>query len=372
MFKIQGGKGGFMHIEDFKTMEPMKYWSLPNNASDNQKKKLREAVRGKDYYAVLKRDGAWYRFIKNGSELLLQSRTESKKNGLYVEKQDNVPHIIEALNQLLPDKTVVIGEICFDDNSTISSDVVSIMGCLPAKAIDRQKENKLHYYIFDVLMYNGFDISSLPAEKRMTQLRKIAAENTSEFIEFAEPVFENLEEQLGIWLENGEEGGVLMHKQKPYTSGRSPAWSTIKFKQSLTDNLDLVIMGFTPPVENYTGKYLRTWTFWKNLKTGELVEGHYIENGGYIPVSEYYFRGLIGGFELGAYYGDKLIRVGSVANLTDALREGATANPDDYIGQVVEISAMSVDSVRKSLRHAKLVRMRPDKNAKECKYEEIF
>lgn len=361
-----------MKIHEFKEMEPMKYWSLPNSASAAQKKKLQQAVRGKDYYAVLKRDGAWYRFIKDGSELLLQSRTVSVKTKQYVEKQDNVPHIIDALNNLLPDQTVVVGEICYAGNSTISSDVVSIMGCLPEKAIARQKEEKLHYYIFDILMYNGLDVHTSPAEQRMKLIQKIAAQNTSEYIEFAEPVFENLEEQLGVWLEEGEEGGVLMHKQKPYTEGRSPAWSTIKFKQSLADNLDLVIMGFTPPIEKYTGKYPAMWRYWKNLKTGELVEGNYYADGGYLPVSEYYFEGLIGGFELGAYYGDKLISVGKIANLTDELREDATHNPNKYIGTVVEVSAMSVDTERKSLRHAKLVKLRPDKNASECLYKEIF
>jgi ATP-dependent DNA ligase len=360
-----------MKIHEFKEMEPMKYWSLPLKASDGQKKKLQEAVRGKNYYAVLKKDGAWYRFIKTNGELLLQSRTISKKTGQYVEKQDNVPHIIQELNQF-PDGTVVVGEICFPDNSKISSDVVSIMGCLPAKAIERQKDNKIHYYIFDILAYNNFALNTLPAEKRMQMLQKLSKEYKFNYVSFAEPVFENLEEQIGIWLENGEEGAVLMHKSKPYSEGRSPAWDTIKFKQSLVDNLDLVIMGFTPPVTNYTGKYLQSWTYWKNLKTGEMVEGHYYGDGGYLPVSEYYFRGLIGGFELGAYYGDKLVSVGKVANLTDEIREDATKFPNKYLGTVVEVNAMSVDVERNSLRHAKLIKLRPDKNAKECLYNEIF
>lgn len=362
-------------IHDFKENEPMKYWSLPGTASDNQKAKLQKAVRGSDYYATLKRDGAWYKFVHDGEDSVLQSRTISRKTGDYVEKQDNVPHVIEELKMVLPDKTVVLGEIFLQKKGTISSDIVSIMGCLPAKALARQKEIKLHYYIFDVLMYDGIDVHEYSAEKRMGLVEKIRDDANAKglkYIEFAEAVYENLEDQIGAWLEAGEEGAVLMHKKKPYKFGRSPAWATIKFKQSLTEDLDLVVMGFTDPVRDYTGKYPITWQYWENLKTGELVEGNFYTNGGYQPVAEYYFRQLIGGFELGAYYGDKLVRVGQVANLTDGLREDATANPDKYIGTVVEVSAMSIDVERQSLRHAKLIKLRPDKDAKECDYSLIF
>ena len=363
-----------MNIDEFKDVEPMKYWSLAAGASDAQKKKLEKAIRGNEYYATLKRDGAWYKFIKDDNEFLLQSRTLSKKTGRYVEKQDNVPHIIEELNVILPDQTVVIGEIFSPIEGSISSDVISVMGCLPAKAISRQKDIKMRYYIFDILMYDGMDVHDQPAEKRIGLLQKIKKEkaNMVEHIEFAEPIFDDLEEQVGVWLENGEEGGVLMHRQKPYKFGRSPAWHTIKFKQSLASSIDLVITGFSPPVTDYTGKYVQGWTYWENMKTGKLEEGRYYADGGYRPVSEYYFKGMVGGFELAAYYGDKLIPVGKVANLTDELRAQATNHPEELLNTVVEVSAMSIDMERKSLRHAKLIKLRPDKDAKECLYSSIF
>lgn len=359
-----------MSIDKYKEMKPMKYWSLPTNASENQKTKLQKAIRGTDYYALLKRDGAWYRFIKDGDELLLQSRTVSKKTGTFVEKQDRVPHIMEELNQL-PDQTVVIGEIMYPDKNTNSAHIVSIMGCLPEKAVERQKNKKVHYYIFDILMYQGLPMDNQPAINRIKLIQKLSKEYQFKYVEFAEPVFEDIEEQIGVWLEEGEEGAVLMKKDKPYQPGRT-AWNTIKFKQSVKDNIDLVIMGFTPPIKNYTGKYPMSWSYWENLKTGEKVEGNYYHDGGYIPISEYYFHGLVGGFELGAYYGDKLISVGKVANLTDRLRLQATEDPDSLLGMVAEVSAMSVDVERRSLRHAKLVMIRKDKEAEECLYEEIF
>lgn len=359
-------------IEKYKTMEPMKYWSLPAKSSENQKKKLEAVLRGLDYYAVIKKDGAWYRFIKEeGQEAILQSRTISQKTGEYVRKEKNVPHIIEDLNQL-PDNTVLIGEIYFGDKGSISSDVITIMGCLPEKAVARQQKRKLRYYVFDILMYDNIPLDKQPAWKRIQFLQKIKQEYNFQYIDFAEPVFTNLEEQISQWLAEGEEGAVLMKKDRFYVPGRSAAWDTIKIKKSLSDTLDLVIMGFTSPIEDYTGKYPRTWTYWKNLTTGELVEGNFYTNPNYKPVSEYFFKGIIGGFELGAYYGDKLINIGRIANLTDEIRYKATENPEEFLGMVVEVDAMSVDLERKSLRHARMIRLRPDKNAEECLYENIF
>lgn len=364
-------------VEEIKNKEPMRYWSLSPKASENQKNKLKRLVReSKDYYAVLKRDGAWYKFVKgeDGEPSLLQSRTVSKVTGDYVEKQDNVPHIVESLEEILPNNTIVLGEICYMDKSRTSSDIVKIMGALPKKAIARQEKEKLHYYIFDILVYEGVEAHAMSAENRLKLLKKIEKQLTKkyEYIHFVEPVFDNIEEQLAKWLEEGYEGGVLMRKKDPYHFGKKPAWSTIKFKQSLEDNIDLVIMGVTPPRKEYTGKYPATHIYWERIRTGELVEGIYYGQAGYTPVTSHYFEGLIGGFQLGAYYNDKLIEVGKVSNLTDEVRYEATREESKYIGMVVEVQAMQIDYEKRSLRHAKLVNFRPDKPAKDCLYQDIF
>jgi hypothetical protein len=39
---------------------------------------------------------------------------------------------------------------------------------------------------------------------------------------------------------------------------------------------------------------------------------------------------------------------------------------------VVEVGAMMIDVEKKSLRHPKLLKLRPDKNAEECLYTDIF
>lgn len=162
-----------------------------------------------------------------------------------------------------------------------------------------------------------------------------------------------------------------MKANMPYAFEKRPAWTSIKVKQA-TDTIDLVIMGTTPANKDYTGKYHASHQFWENVKTGELVEGTYYGDGGYTPVAKHYFKGMIGGLQLGAYYGDNLIEVSKVANLTDDIREAVTADPESYIGRVVEVSAMMIDVEKKSLRHPILEQFREDKDATDCLYSDIF
>jgi ATP-dependent DNA ligase len=361
-----------MTLQDIRDAKPMKYWSLSPTASQNQKDKLAKLLDSSQYFLTLKRDGAWYKYSKGDGEVLLQSRTVSRTTGDYVDKADRVPHVIEALD-VLPDNTVLVGEICYADTGRISSDVVSIMGCLADKAVKRQEEEKLVYYVFDVLMLNGEEIHKLPALKRMEVLAKIFKDyELGPYIKKVEIVLYDFMEQVQDWLAKGEEGGVLINKDAPYAFGKKPAWSSIKIKQSLSEDIDLVIMSTTEPIEHYTGKYPVTHPYWINLRTGEKVEGLMYGQAGYRAVTSTYFNGLVGGLQLGAYYNGRLVEVCRVSNLTDDLREDLTFSFDKYKGSVVEVSAMSVDKERKSLRHPKLVRLRPDKDAKECLYNEIF
>ena len=361
-----------MKIEEMKKLEAMRYWELGANASKEQKNKLKKEIQAGKYILTLKQDGAWYRFVKEESGSILQSRTISVKTKEPVEKQDRVPHIIKELD-VLPTNTVLLGEIYYPNYT--SKDITSIMGCLAPKAIQRQKDKKMRYYLFDLLMYDGIDFSSQPYEKRLKKLKKIEEQfGNFEWIDFVQPIYEDIEKTVEHYLEEGYEGAVLMHRDKPYTFGKPkrPAWTSVKYKQTLQDDIDLVIMGFSKPTKEYTGKYPENHLYWQNMKTNQLVEGKYHRNPGYYAVSTNFFHKMIGGFILGAYINDNLYEVARVSNLTDKIREEATKNPDEFLGQVVKVSAMSVDLEKRSLRHPKLMGFHGDKNPKECLYEEIF
>ena len=72
--------------------------------------------------------------------------------------------------------------------------------------------------------------------------------------------------------------------------------------------------------------------------------------------------------------------IASIAGLTDELRNEMSMTDDEgklilnpkFIGQVVEVDGQSVSARNKRLRHAKLIRFRPDKNAEDCSIEETF
>lgn len=358
---------------DLREAPVMHYWSLAAGSSAAQKKKLKEIPKSGKYFGSLKKDGAFYKYIKDEDGLeSLTSRTKSTKTGKMVDKIDNFPFIVEAMKNI-PDGTCFLGEIHFADKTKTSSDVVKISGSLPKKAIERQKKEPLCYYIYDVLAWDGKVMDVYPAEKRLEILEEIKNSGivNHELVYFAEVIKYDLEDAIVEAINNGEEGFVLYKKDEPYYYKDAPAWTYIKFKKSLVEDLDLVIMGTYPAKKEYSGEYPRTWNYWENLKTGELEEGYLFSNGGYRPVSQYYFDGVIGGFILGLYKSGELVEVARIASLTDEVRYGATDNPEKYIGKVVEVSCMEVLPTG-GLRHAKIKKYREDKQSSECTWEKVF
>jgi ATP-dependent DNA ligase len=122
-------------------------------------------------FAQEKIDGFWYQFEKTENYYYLFSRTVSAKNNLLVEKSANVPHLVNFLNERLPKNTIIVGEIYYPNKT--SKDVTTIMGCDSPKAIARQEENPLHYYIHDIIYYDGVNLLNTKAELRYKILSKI-------------------------------------------------------------------------------------------------------------------------------------------------------------------------------------------------------
>ena len=209
-----------------------------------------------NYFAELKKDGYWYEFEKSEDGSFLFSSNVSATTGTLVEKSANVPHIMMAMD-VLPVGTVIVGEIYYPGKT--SKDVTPIMGSLPEKAIERQNGEfgQLHYYIHDILFYDGKDLREYGAWIRYQLLRKVyykhGLNNCESFIELAAAITENIEEAIHSALDAGEEGMVLKKKTSPYYTGkRSPVWETIKIKKS--DTCDAVLMGYCAPTKYYDGK----------------------------------------------------------------------------------------------------------------------
>ena len=349
--------------------EAMEVWSLPKAKQD----KIIEVCESGDYFAELKKDGNWYQFSKSidGSNYLF-SRGVSTKTGLPVECIKNVPHIEEALN-CLPNDTVIIGEIYYPGKTT--NEVRTIMGCLPKKAIERQKEKgKIHFYLHDVVRYKGEDLTSLGAYARYQKLVEICNSFgfLNEYIELAAIVEDDIYNFLCAALANGEEGGVLKLKTAPYTEGKRPAWDMIKWKEH--DTVDVVCIGFEDATREYTGKELETWPYWERvLSETESVVTDMCQFGveGWVPITKPYYYGWKTAMRIGVYKDNILTEIGTVSSgLNDELRAAFAANPQDYINRVVKVDCMR--KTTDALRHPRFIEFRDDKDAKSCTFEATF
>ena len=186
--------------------QSMKIWKLPTN----KKHMLQEVCSNGEYFASLKKDGYWYQFEKTDNYSYLFSRTKSRTTGELSEKSANFPHIISALDNI-PNNTILIGEIYYPNQT--SKDVTTIMGCLPAKAIQRQgSENLLHFYIHDIIEYDGKDLQQTAAIDRYNILKNLFKDynlNNYSFLELAEIIEDDIYNYSMTALANGEEGTVL-------------------------------------------------------------------------------------------------------------------------------------------------------------------
>ena len=158
-------------INDFEMMEPMKYYN--NDVESNPKRQAIINNQENLYIGTEKHDGDWSACIHySRGHNLIRSRSISKVTGVYGDYTAKLPHLCEEMDNW-PDNTVVLAEICWDKYNTNANTVGTILRCLPAKAVERQKNEKLVGYIFDVLMLNNNDLTATPYETRIT---KCAAE----------------------------------------------------------------------------------------------------------------------------------------------------------------------------------------------------
>lgn len=358
--------------------KPMKIANFPNTRGIT----LEDLATSDDYYATEKIDGSWYALNITENYKYLFGRTISRKNGLPVEKGANVPHILEAFKDF-PKNTIIIGEIYTGDRTQTSKDTVSIMGSLPKRAIKLQEERgKLHFYIHDMILLNGKDLTEEKAIDRylvLSKLYKTYHLDKYDFIELAQIIETNnaLEAAAEI-IARGGEGVVLKKKDYPYEYNKRPAYSSVKIKKA--DTVDVVCMGFEDPTKEYNGK--ETSDYLMNIKTGEkIIRGKHSELNllgdamnnveDFIEITKPFYYGWKTAIKIGLYKDGELVSIGTVSSgLTDFYREDFAKNPQKYIGQVIECECMELKDG--SLRHPIFKRFREDKNAEECKYEEIF
>ena len=265
-------------------MEAMKYY----NNEDVNNHKRQDMIENKDgeYIAAKKNDGCWSllaHFCKGNN--LIRSRSISKVTGVYGDYTAKVPHIVEEMDNW-PDNTVVLAELCWDQDGTNANTVGTILRCLPAKAVERQKENKLKAVVFDMLMFANKDLTDFGYYRRFTQWASFIDAQDYKYIKLTE-LFENdFAEAADRIIAGGGEGIVIQRKDYVYSPGNRTAWKTLKLKQKLPE-MELKVVGTLAPNKIYEGDCPETWEYqidgelvtkpyyfgWKNGITVELSDG---------------------------------------------------------------------------------------------------
>lgn len=377
-----------MTINDFAMMTPMKYYDNPEPKTDTLKQKRQDMIDNKDnlYIASEKHDGDWGMFIHySKGKNLIRSRSISKVTGAYGDYTDKLPHLCGEMDEW-PDNTVVLAEICWDEYGTNANTVGTILRCLPAKAVERQKDKKLSALIFDVLMYKGLDLTILPYEKRITfyalYLTQPVADNLTppelcfypHYFKRTQVFTTDFAAAADDIISRGGEGVVIQKKSNPYMPGTRTAWATLKLKQALP-HMDLKVVGTLEPNKNYEGDFIDDWKYWleetdegvlyldRNKEQDEKLYQSGKNCWQQIPVTKPYFMGWKNGITVMLPSG---ITTDVASGLTDDDR-AYLATPEAQAkiaaGELwAEVKAMSINDLGK-LRHPALVRLRTDLNS---------
>jgi hypothetical protein len=329
---------------------PMKAWKLPKG-----KENLRENVfKSGDYFAELKIDGGCYTFehTLNGN-LYMFSRTKSAKNKLLVEKSDRVPHLKQFFKTILPPGTVIALELYIPGGK--SKDLITIVGCLPNKAIQRQEQQGyLYAFVHDILVYNNSNIMTLPAIERVNLVYNLLQKERSSYVQIPEIITDNIDSFLANAWQRNLEGIILKKKTGQYYPDKRPAWEWIKFKKE--DAYDVICIGYLPPNKEYKGKEINTWQYWEED----------------IPITKPYAKQWVGSLKLGCWKDGQIFEIGSVASgLTEEILEKIKKDPYAYLNKPLMVRAMEATSDYK-LREPKFIQFRDDINIEDCNFDKIF
>lgn len=376
---MEGKISGF----DFLNAKAQKYWSFPASYDKNKRQEtLNLMLYSDDYVASEKRDGYFQFIIKDDDGNVFMRAREQGVHG-WICKQDWVPHLHSFFNAL-PKGTCLVSEIYLEGKT--SRNVTTILGCGTEKAIARQEQGeKLLLSVFDVLAWDGSLLFQLPIVDRINYLDDVRAAIRSSNNQFVKVVDywctpDDIHENWLRILSEGGEGVVLTLKSNPYEFGKRTARHTLKLKKELQDTIDVFITGnWKEPKKNYSGTQLETWPYWYDEVEEKKIEGCFaaendrtlsekLNTNALVPVNRLWFYNWAAAIEVATYINGKVVPIGWISGISDNVREGIVSHPEDWIGRVVELQAMEMDTtgLTPTLRHAKIVNWRTDKKKEDC------
>ena len=298
----------------------------------------------------LKLDG--YRLIasKSRGEALLLTRNGNDYTAVF-------PEIARAIKALPIDECIIDGEVVVMDASGKPSFARLQQRGRLSSTIDIKRaavELPATFYAFDLLAFEDFDLRPLPLTTRkallMEALPRLGAVRTLDHIEREGDAFLAQVAALGL------EGVIAKRADAPYRGGRTDAWLKIKTEPSG----DFVIVGFTEPKGSRS--------YFGALQLADMVHGTLVYAG-----------------RVGTGFNDALLT--EIKALLDPIIRrdppcappiGAGAVEIPEIKTTTWVDPVNVCEVRFRewtpdgvLRHATFLRMRHDKNARDCERQGV-
>lgn len=160
----------------------------------------------------------------------------TSRNG--IEWKNQYPAIEEALSHVRAQTALFDGEIAYVDDD----------GRTDFQRLSNDDQSRLVYFVFDLLHYDGVDMTKEPLRVRKERLRTILA-GEGPPLKFSDHQEGNGEKFFQEACRLGLEGIIAKRGDRPYHAGRSPEWVKVKCQK----RQELVIVGFTPPKGKRTG-----------------------------------------------------------------------------------------------------------------------
>lgn len=154
-----------------------------------------------------------------------------------------MPRQVAALRALGLDSAWLDGEMVVNGENGVA-DFQALQN-----AFDTAHDERIVYYLFDLLFLGGQDLRERPLEDRRKALGELLEHDQSEVLEFSADFEQPVESLLDSACRLQLEGLIGKRAGSPYTSRRSADWIKLKCKQ----RQEFVIVGFTDPKGSRSG-----------------------------------------------------------------------------------------------------------------------
>ncbi|MBS0535311.1 MAG: DNA ligase D [Proteobacteria bacterium] len=145
--------------------------------------------------------------------------------------------IAEAVEELPVDSALIDGELVVEDDNGVSS------FSLLQQELKSGRQERLVYYVFDLLYLSGADLRSLPLHERKDALAGLIGKAGKHSpLRFSESIDERGPVLLKHACRLGLEGIISKRDDAPYRSGRGHDW----LKAKCTGRQEFVIAGYVP------------------------------------------------------------------------------------------------------------------------------